>query len=251
MLATPVTASPWVIDRGDVLVISRLNYFSADLDIAATPGGRANGRFEQAETETYAEWSPFSDFMIGAHVNYGLSTLSADMFSVQSNGFSRVEGFAQYQLFRNPTHAGAVRLAAGRPGRFRSGARPGLAADGLDTVASILYGRDIRSYPFKIFSSVDIGYRRRFGDSADVVEGAALLGVEPNRRWMSLTEVTAGYSLRNEDVGGADYDIVRVTQSISWRFNSKSAVQLGAAQDIGGRNISRGRSLFVGLWTRF
>ncbi|MCK5747796.1 MAG: hypothetical protein KAH44_16375, partial [Oricola sp.] len=122
---------------------------------------------------------------------------------------------------------------------------------GVDVELAGLYGRNIVFAPVKIFTAAELGYRRRFGDGADVIRGHATLGAQPSRHWMLLLEGFSTVSMRNEDEGGADYDIVKIQPSVVYKFNRRWAVQAGMNEEVLGRNLSKGRTFFVGLWSEF
>src|SRR5690606_4149672 len=108
--------------------------------------------------------------------------------------------------------------------------------DGVDEGADVelagLYGRNVIFEPVKVFAAAEVGYRKRFGDSADVLRSHTTVGVEPGRHWVFLVESFSTLSLRNEDFGGADYDIVKIQPSLIYRFNRRWAVQAGMNEEV-------------------
>ncbi len=244
-------ASPWARADNDLLVISRADYFNADLGRVNTIDGLVDSRFERLEANTYVEFGLTDNITIGGKALYGTSWLTRGATVETVSGFSEVEGFGQYQLFRSHAHAGSLKLATARPARFSSGARPELESDGVDVKFSALYGRNILIRPIKIFTSAEFGYRKRFSDSADQVLIDATIGIEPSDRFVLLVDLFSTISLRNETNNGADFDIVKIQPSLLWRATGRWALQAGLTEEIAGRNISRGRTVFVGLWSSF
>lgn len=247
----PASASAWNIDNKQVLIISRADYFTSDLGNISVMDVPVPGQFQRFESNTYIEFGLTSDIMIGGKVFYGTSWLTRGTETESASGISEFEGFVQYQLFRNARHAGAVKIAAGVPSDFSSGVRPSLESDGVDTEVTALYGRSLLFEPVRIFAAAEIGYRKRFSDSADQARLLTTIGIEPHDRFTFLLDTFSIKSLENERFDGADFDIVKIQPSLVWRARRRLGVQIGVSEEIAGRNIDLGRTYFIGLQTRF
>ncbi len=243
----PALASPWARLDGEILVISGMNYFRSDLS-SQDPNG---GFFESLENDTYLEFGLTEDITIGGKAIYGTSWLTNSVGTFSDSGFSEVEGYAQYQFLRTMKHAASVKLSAGKPAAFQSGARTSLSAGGADLELAGLYGRNVMFEPFKVFVAAEAGFRKRLGDNADVIRAQTTIGIEPGKHWVLLLESFTAVSLRNERDDGADYDIVKIKPSVVYRFNRRWAVQAGVTEEIADRNLARGRTYFIGLWSAF
>jgi hypothetical protein len=245
------SASPWAKADNALLIISRANYFNADLTPTSAPDGTIENRFQRIDSNTYIEFGLTDEVTIGGKAVFGTSWLMRGTDIETATGFSEVEVFGQYQFYHSGKDVSAVRIAASRPSNFSSGARPELQSDGADIDASILYGRNLLSRQLKIFAAIDAGYRKRFGQAADQVRLQTTLGVEPGKHFLLLIDTFATLSLRNEEVGGADFDIVKIQPSALWRISNRWGVQAGVTEEVYGRNISLGRTYFIGIWSSF
>ena len=240
----PAHASPWGREAGSLLIITRAAYFNADL-----PG--AQSRFERLESDTYVEYGATPAVTIGGKAVYGTTWTTRPDATARASGFSEIEVFIQRRLFTGAEDVGAVRLAASRPSNFESGARTALQADGADMDLSFLYGRNLRTAPIKVFATAEAGYRKRFSDASDQARLHASLGVEPNRRWLLLAEVFGTLSVSNEQDAGADFDVVKLQSSLVWRPSRRWGFQAGLTEEVAGRNIALGRTVFLSLWSAF
>jgi hypothetical protein len=249
--SSAAVASPWARENNELLIISRADYFKADLGPVNTINGVVDSRFERFMSNTYVEYGLTDKITIGGKALYGTSWLTRGDATETTSGFSEVETYIQHQVFRSPIHAGAVRLAAARPANFSSGARPELQSNGVDMDVSALYGRNIITTPLKIFTTTEVGYRKRFSDSADHIRMDATIGFEPSDRFLVLFDFFSTVSMQNENVGGADFDIVKIQPSLLWRATRRWAFQVGMTEEVTSRNISTGRTYFFGLWSRF
>lgn len=244
-------ASPWGRPDGALFVSSRADYFRArgefiDDGVNATPD-----LFERLESNTYAELGLTPKVMIGAKAIYGSSWISNEVETRGGTGFSEIEGFIQRTLWRGDNGVAAMRIAGAAPSRFDAGVRPGLKSDGADLELRFLYGRNLMAAPVKIFSAVEIGYRRRFGDAADQIRLDAMAGVEPALRFLFLVETFTTLSARNEAPGGADFDVFKVQPSLVWRATRRCSLQAGVTHEAAGRGLALGDTYFLGLWTEF
>ncbi|NOX83970.1 MAG: hypothetical protein GXP06_13490 [Alphaproteobacteria bacterium] len=249
--SSTAAASPWARADNELFVISRADYFKADLGPVNTINGIVDSRFERLMSNTYVEYGLTDNITIGGKALYGTSWLTRGRDTETASGFSEVEAYIQHQAFRSSTHAGAVRLAAARPANFSSGARPELQSNGVDMDVSALYGRNMITTPVKIFTTTEIGYRKRFGGAADHIRMDATIGFEPSDRFLVLFDFFSTISMQNENIGGADFDIVKIQPSLLWRATKRWAFQAGMTEEVASRNISTGRTYFFGLWSRF
>ncbi len=240
-------ASPWARLDGEILVISGMNYFRSDLS-SQDPNG---GFFESIESDTYVEFGLTEDITIGGKAIYANSSLSNSAGNFSDSSFSEIEAYGQYQFLRTMKHAASVKLSAGKPAAFQSGALSEMGGGGADVELAALYGRNVMYEPIKIFVAAEAGFRKRFGENADIIRTQGTLGIEPGKRWVLLLETFAAVSMRNEGPAGADYDIVKIKPSVLYRFNRRWAIQAGVTEEIADRNLARGRTYFFALWSAF
>lgn len=244
-------ASPWPRPDNEILIVSRADYFKTDLGKLSVMGELVDARFQRVESNTYAEFGLTDDVTIGGKVFYGTSWLTRGADVETASGFTEIEAFAHYQLFKTDRHVGGIRLAAGLPASFKSGARPALQSNGVDVELSALYARELVLSPVRIYAAAEIGYRKRFSASADQARLVTTVGVEPSGQWLILLDTFSTKSIKNGGAGGADFDIVKIQPSLVWRATRRFHVQAGVTEEVAGRNIALGRTYFLGLWTRF
>ncbi len=244
-------ASAWSRDDGELMIISRADYFKSDLMNVSVGGTEVESKFERIESNNYFEYGVTSGLTVGGKVFYGTSWLTRGSNVETASGFTEFEAFVQQQVFRNERHAGAVKVAAGAPSGFESGARAGLESEGADLEFSLLYGRSLTFEPVKTFAAAEVGFRKRFGESADRMRFLTTIGLAPNDRWDLLFDTYSVKSLRNEGTGGADFDVIKIQPSVVWRATRRFSFQVGLSEEIAGRNLALGTTYFVGLRSRF
>lgn len=245
-----VEASPWPRPKGDGIIISRLDYFVSSFEDTNTPP--LLNKFERFETNTYAEYGLTNNILISGKFVYGLTQQQAAGETISTaSGITEVELGAQYTFRRTEKSVTSARIAYVLPPNAETGTRDGFASDGNDLDLSLLYGRSLTTGPVNTFISGLVSYRRRFGSAADQVRTQATIGAEPSDRWLLLGEVFTEISLQNNEPDGADFDIIKIQPSVVWKASKAYSIQLGLSQEITGRNINLGRTVFLGLWYRF
>lgn len=244
-------ASPWGQEPRRLFLISSARYFSADLAPETTPEGSVDRRFGRIDSELYAEYGLTQRMTLGGKAVYGTSFATNAESIDAGSGFSEIEISAQRQLYKSNGAAGAVRISVIRPSRFQSGARNALLSNGVDAELSALYGRNISGGPIRVFIVAEAAYRKRFSDSADQIRLHAQTGINFSPRIFFLADAFSELSLRNESNGGADYDIIKLQPSLVLSLRNRWALQAGITEEIAGRNIEPGRTLFIGLWRDF
>lgn len=249
--AAPAIASPWGQESGALFISSRSEYFRANSTLPSTNGIGATQRFERLESNTYAEFGLTRDILVGAKAVYGSSGIANGSGVQSATGFSEFEGFVQRRLWQGANSVGAIRLAGAAPTRFNTGVRSGLRSDGADAEIRFLYGRNLITRPVKIFNATELGYRRRFGDAADQIRLDALIGVETTSRFLMIVETFSTLSIRNENFGGADFDVFKIQPSVVMHFNPHWSLQAGLTHEAAGRGLDLGNTFFIGLWTSF
>lgn len=249
IISTSSSASPWARTDGEILIISRAEYFSTDLTPANV--GEPIGQFQRLESNNYFEYGLTESVTIGGKAIYGTTWLNNAAVSQSQSGFSELEGFGQYQILRSNKHAVSIRVAAATPVQLQSGARTSLMGKGVDLDFSALYGRDLLFKPVKIFTAAELGYRKNIGENADQIRTQITFGIEPHRRVLVLVEAFGTMSMQNHQKDGADFDIVKLQPSLVIKATERWSIQAGLNREVAGRNLELGRTFFIGLWSRF
>lgn len=240
-LALPAIASPWGQTRGDLFTVTRADYFV---------GVGEMDRFQRFESNIFAEFGLSDQTTIGGKVLYGTSQFETPSRRISDSGISEIEGFVQRKVAGGELNVLALRLSAARPAEFGSGARLGVINDGAEVELRALAGRTLAFKNVKLFATSEIGYRKRFGSGADQFRADATIGYEPTQHWLVLLDVFSILSARNEASGGSDFDVLKVQPSLIRKYR-RWGLQIGATHEITGRNLLRGTTYFIGLWTAF
>ncbi|MEO0398630.1 MAG: hypothetical protein AAF224_04310 [Pseudomonadota bacterium] len=235
-------AAPWPQAPGDGFVETRSDYFTST---------DAFGRFERFDGAIYGEYGLFPSLMVGGKAIYGTSRQISQTSQRSASGVSEIEGFVQYTVHWGDWDVVSVRAAGIRPASLSAGVRPEIAADGVDVDVRALYGRTLRDFPHKIFITAETALRKRLGDAADEVRLDAGLGYEPANNWLFLLETQSTLSLRNNQPGAADFDVLKVQPSIVWAFSDCCSLRVGGVIEATARNLTPGAGGFLALWSFF
>lgn len=241
-------AAPWTRLPGETFIESRVDFFTSD---EAAGDGTMAARIDRIESNLYAEIGVGAGFMVGGKFAYADVTVMNDTGAFRFNGISEFEAFAQKTFWKRPRDILAVKVSGAGLRRIENGDADGLSRDGIDLETRLLYGRTIRRAPFKTFSTLEAGYRKRLGDNADEWRADALIGIEPAKRWLLLGEASASFSAGNARNTGADFDVVRLRPSAVYILSDRWALRATATFDVSTRNLTPGRTLSLGIWTAF
>ncbi len=235
-------AAPWTREKGEAFVETRTDVFRArDGD---------GGRFERLDAGIYGEYGLFDATMVGAKVVFGAARSVGPGFVDNASGVVEIEGFAQRTIASGKWGVLSARAAVARPAGIAAGARPGLAADGIDVDVRALYGFGFGG-PVPGFLTTEAAYRGRTGDAADQVRIDAVIGIEPHPDFLLMAETQTAFSAGEARPGGADFDVVKLQPSLVWRANDRLAVRIGGLIEVAARNLTPGRGVFVALWSEF
>ena len=232
-------ASPWGQESGRIFLSSRIGYFAAH-----------DSGFRRLDNDVYVEVGLPAGLTAGGKVLYGTSWEQNADGDASASGVSETELFLQKRLLGGGLEVMSARLTAARPARLSSGVREGLAADGYDTKFSVLAGKTFTIDPVKVYGGIDVGYRRRWSDSADTLDANVTVGLEPSGKFLVLLEAYSTTSLRNANGPGADYDLIKLQPSLVLSAGRWS-IQGGATFETAERNVVAGMTLFLSLWSRF
>ncbi|MEL6379018.1 MAG: hypothetical protein AAFR69_09955 [Pseudomonadota bacterium] len=247
-------ASPWNRPKGRVFVASTTDLFEAEGDFLFDPPPLINGtddRFMRISSTAYAEYGLTDHWQTHFKIAYSTATITTAFSTSQADGLAEIEGGLQRSLRRGATSSLAMAVSVGRQNSLGAGVRPQLASDGIDGELRFLFGKTLRTRKPALFTTAEIAYRRRFGTPADQIRADFKLGIDVNSRVLLLVDAFNTVSLRNETIGGADFDVVKIQPSIVFRVRKSWRLQAGFNAEIAGRNLARGRSVLISLWSEF
>ncbi len=240
--AAPAAASPWNRADGGVFVANRIDYFRS---------ATADGSYARIDSDAYVEWGLTDHWMAGGKAVFGAAFISDPSGQRAVSGFGESDAFLQRQLQRGKHSATALRLAGVWSGDVTDGARPGEEAGGFDVDLRALHGRDVLLRPVKVFVAAEAGYRYRFSGAADQARAEFLVGLEPSRRFLVLLEAQSIISIRNNQRGFDDFDLVKAQASLVFHATKRWSVVGGARTEFAARGVEPGDAFSLGFWTEF
>ncbi len=250
----PASASPWPRAPGSIFTTIGIDEFQASGDFVFDVPPLIDSledMFRRTQTRSYIEYGISKKWLATFKTAYSFTRVMSPNSLTSSNGFSEIEGSIQRQVWRTPNNVLSLAIAVGQNNSFSGGTRPGLESDGIDGEFRALYGRFINIAPFPVFATGELAYRRRFGSAADQIRADFKIGVEPHNRILLLLDTFTVTSVRNNEQGGADFDVIKLQPSIALRVVKGWRVQGGITYEIYDRNLDGGRGYFINLWSKF
>ncbi|NNU15911.1 hypothetical protein HK107_06190 [Parvularcula sp. ZS-1/3] len=228
-------AEAWRLGDERWLAIDSLEAFSA----------RAEARsFQQVVLRTYRVRQFGDDLSIGGQLASAWQEAAGPGYLNDSTGVSEAELFALFHAPRRGRVALAGRLTTiFGTSKFARGQRVmgQDAAIGIGGIAGV--GSE------HVFAETDIQYRESFGDDADQVRHNVTTGLK-GRAGMVLLQSFNTVSLKSTGSGGTDYDLGQVAFSYVAPLREDWSLQIGARQDVYGRNLDTGTAAFFSIWRR-
>ena len=241
-------ASPWPQETRAGILITSLNYFHSSDCLESDCDERSS--FDRLDTSTYGEYGLARNLTLIGKFSYGQTWATFRDLQSVNRGVTNAELGVQH-TFSRKGGVWSARTIIALPPDENSGVRGAFISDSVDVEAAVLYGANLTTGPNKLFTAIDIGYRKRFGDGADFIRAQSTLGYEIGDRFLLLGDVFADISMRNESLNGADYDVVKLQPSIVFAVTPRWSLQASMTEEIAGRNINTGRTFSIGIWTRF
>lgn len=233
--AAPAMASPWGQGSSDLLTIQTYGWYRASGD------GR---EFDQQTVETYAELGLTSKTTLGGKLSWATQEQTfATSAATAHEGINDAEIFIQHRVWEQDEHilAGYGLYA---PQTTLTSLTAG-EAQGHDAAVElgVTYGRGGE----QTFKTIQLGYRESLGNDAGQLRGQAKVGRHLGSTLL-LAEAYSTFGLQNPVADGQDYDVATLSASVAFRVTANSRLQIGASQDIYGRNLDKGHRLFVSYW---
>jgi len=247
-------ASPWPRQPKSLFIATGTEFFKSRGDFLFEPPpliNQDNDLFTRIQSTNYLEFGLNDKWLTSFKINYAISTIRAQGIGVRNSGITEIEGRLQRLILKGKRHVTSLSLGISQNDSAGGGARPQLQSEGIDSEIRLLYGRTHLTKPVKIYSTAEFAYRRRFGSAADQLRGDGQLGISPHDRVLILVDLFSNFSLRNEDEGGADFDVIKIQPSLAFRYYRDWHIQVGSNFEINGRNLPLGNGVFINFWTLF
>lgn len=235
-------ASAWPRPPDETFVSITFGAFSTAAD---APEGEA---FERLSLDYYMEYGLTERITVGGKAVAGLRTDADEAGEVATD----VAAFAQTLLWRGS--AGDVISIRGRVTASLDDLASTPASDiddGEELRAALQYGRGLDTPWGNGWLDSALGYATYTGARADQVTADLTLGLRPAERWLGLVQMFGTVGLGNEELGGADFDAIKLKTAVGREFDAGPSVLLGLGGDVYTRGIDAGLEATLTLWTSF
>lgn len=110
---------------------------------------------------------------------------------------------------------------------------------------------------YESYLSIDLGYRKRFGNPSDRMNADLTLGTYLNPRWLILAQLYNDYTIDMPEnpvftrLDEDDYNLIKGQLSAVYRFNERYALQFGGFHHLHSQNTGGGGGVLLALWVNF
>lgn len=259
-LAQTANAGAWTRAEGEVLVVTPFDYSVATEDFDGSGDRVDRRRFEKLEVAPLIEYGLTDWFTLGAQPKWRrVSVDRATGGSETNSGFAEADMYGRVRVWSQNEAALSLQGLVKVPIDPEQDSAAALGFDQVDVEGSVQFGNRHPLAGGKLFYNFDLGYRKRFEEPTDEVDGNAYVG------WWSGGLFTMAASLDNViglsgDSGDTlealtaepSYRRHRFGLSFAYRVGEHFGVPrlslvAGGSTTYAGENVGATNSGFVGL----
>ena len=241
----------WVEPRGDLLTISALTAYRADIFFAPDGSAQKTERFEKFELSSYLAYGYSDKLTIGLQPTFIRVRTTSSRNSPSRTTVDNIEFFGRREIRKGNGWVVSGQLNA----KFRSRNSTRIdrreRRDYRDIEARLLSGNSGQWRRRDYFFSAEAGYRYRTGGAADQFRLDMTAGFRPTRHWQFLLQNFNIYAVPQSGDPGTRFNLHKIQLSVLKDISASSAIQLGGFSELAGRNSGAGHALFGSFWRRF
>lgn len=261
----------WTQRAGNWFTADTFTFYSTNHFIDANGRRIHQPRFAKQEWNNYVEYGWRDDVTLGA--NLFLQRLESDFLQYTPSGNSYLSGtkynygladsefFLRKRLWQGTlAKKGAVfsvQPLVKLPSFYYSGDDPRGGTDNFDAELRLQGGYNFSLLQQDHFATLNLGYRKRFGEWHDQIKADSTVGFTLNRHFSLLLQ--AFLTRRMEDNARAvisnatvnDYDLVKTQASLVYNLNRRTRIQIGSFHHLYARNTGDGQGFLLSLWREF
>lgn len=265
------TQAAWTLDEGKWFAADSVSYYNTDHFIDDSGQHNRQPRFSKWEWNGYYEYGWQDDLTVGA--NLFLHRLSADYtrytptsptatHGTDANyGLADTEFFVRQRLWQGKWMGNDAVLSlqplVKLPSWYSEGGNPRSGTDNFDTELRLRGGYNFALLDRTHFATLDLAYRKRFGEWRDQFKSDVTLGFQLNDAFTLLLQSFITQRLegtaRDTFVSGVvnDYDLMKAQASLVYRLTPATRIQIGGFTHAYARNTGDGEGVLFSLWRDF
>ncbi len=252
-------AGAWTQNKDKGQLITNLSYYSSNEYFDNSGKKRKASNYSKYELNPYFEYGVRDWLTVGANIfAQRASQYNSGLGRKQTNwGIGDSELFFRTRLWHNKDFIISAEPMLKLPGMESHKEQPQIGNPNYDTGLTMSGGYSFKALQLDHFINLDAGYRHRFGSPADQLKFAATAGISVTNRIRILTQFfrTARLSNTNNPVftqaSSDDYDLSKLQLSAVYQTDNKLSFQIGAYNNIAGRNTGSGDGALLAVSKEF
>ena len=252
-------AGAWTQNKGNGQIITNLSYYSSGKYFDNSGKKRSTSNYSKYEVNPYMEYGVRDWLTIGANLFAQRSSqYNTGLGRQQTNwGIGDSELFFRTRLWNDKGLVISAEPMLKLPSIDSRTEQPQIGNPNYDTGLTLSGGYSFKALELDHFINIDAGYRHRFGAPKDQLKFAATAGISVTKRTKILTQLFR--TSRITDTGntvftqssGDDYDLNKLQVSAVYQMDDKLSFQLGAYNNISGRNTGSGDGALLAVSKEF
>lgn len=263
-------AAAWNQEKGAHQLILNTSYYTSNKSFTKSGAEASSARFNKFELNPYYEYGATSDITVGMNTFLQHVRQKVDTIPKQQTRLTSIELFARKQLYRKGNWAVAVQPLIKIPGAYDENNQPNLGEKQISTelrflagysfkaaLPSLPFSSNVKKTPHSHFINVEAAVRHHAEQGKDEIRIDPTLGIRTSEATLFMLQGFSTFGVGpagNAALQGGNpfnYDLIKVQGSVVKTITPKTSIQLGAFQDIWGRNIGKGSGGLLSLWYQF
>ncbi len=251
-------AGAWTQNNGKGLIISNLSYYSSSKYFDNSGKKRRTSNYSKYELNPYIEYGVRDWLTVGANLfAQRASQYNSGLGRQQVNwGIGDSELFFRTRLWHDNGFVISAEPMLKLPSMERQASQPQIGNNNYDSGVTLSAGYSFKVLQLDHFINFDGGYRHRFGNPGDQLKFAATAGLSVTKRAKILTQLFTTSRISNSNSvftqsSSDDYDLHQLRVSAVYEMDDRLSLQLGAYNNISGRNIGSGDGALLAVSKEF
>ncbi|MEM1420337.1 MAG: hypothetical protein AAGF51_06910 [Pseudomonadota bacterium] len=253
--SSPALAGAWTLEPGATQIVSQSEAFESDASFDAL-GAPADGTYRKASFSLAIEHGLFDGITVGGRAEGRITAISSDGQDGANMGLAEVGVSVRGRIWRNDWTVASAQVGYTNAS-FQDALTPAdhiqptVGDDASEVDVRALLGHGFQTPWGDGWLNAETAYRLRFNDAVDQARFDLTTGMRPSgaSRFIFMAQAFGTHALGNGS--RSDYDVWKLSPSIGYEFTPSLTLQIGATQEVAGRNIEEGRSLFTSVWWTF
>ncbi len=243
-----VLAGAWTMPKDQLHVISSVSATTASHYFDTSGKRQRQTNYYKSDASTYLEYGVYDNLTLGGQLTYAYAYQENVGDTSQSN-LGDTEIFGRTRLWSDDLSVVSTQASLMIPSPDAHTTMPKIGSDYVGTTLKASYGRNLSIFQRWHYADLAGAYVLRGGHASDQLKLEAAFGFNVDEHWQLLPQIFVTKNRKKirapnfTQSSADDYDATKLQFSIQYKFDNKTAVQLGAFGHVDGKNTGVGHGI--------